>query len=195
MWFGYNYDWFKSIKTVLKSVLLSVRESVVVHDWDTTTGLGLRKKNREMPGMDDLVVYMQTVVKYNTFYIHHPRGAKRPRGGVYTNCYIFQQFAYTPPNRPHQPFPFFFLCPNPVVMYIFGVPIGYKSIKTVLKSVSIKTVLKSVLLSVRNEARHCSGELQFFSWPDRKIWIWARNWPSQMLRTQETDRHKFHWPI
>jgi len=39
--------------------------------------------------------------------IHHPGGAKRPRGGVYTNCCILQQFAYTPPNRPHQPFPYF----------------------------------------------------------------------------------------
>jgi len=41
----------------------------------TTTGLGPRKR-REMAGVDDLVVYMQTVVKYNTFYIHHPGGAK-----------------------------------------------------------------------------------------------------------------------
>ena len=48
-----------------------------------------------MAGVDDLVVYMQTVVKYNTFYIHHPGGAKRPRGGVYTNCCILQQFAYS----------------------------------------------------------------------------------------------------
>jgi len=55
----------------------------------TTTGFGSRK-NREMAGVDDLVVY------------------KRPRGGVYTNCCILQQFAYTPPNRPHQPFPYFF---------------------------------------------------------------------------------------
>ena len=47
----------------------------------TTTGFGPRK-NREMAGVDDLVVYMQTAVKYNTFYIHHPGGAKRPRGGV-----------------------------------------------------------------------------------------------------------------
>jgi len=35
-------------------------------------------------------------------------GAKRPRGGMYTNCCILQQFAYTPPNRPHQSFPYFF---------------------------------------------------------------------------------------
>jgi len=67
----------------------------------TTTGLGHRK-NREMAGVDDLVVYMQTAVKYNTFYIHKPGGAKRPRGGVYTNCCI------SPPNRPHQQFPYFF---------------------------------------------------------------------------------------
>ena len=36
----------------------------------TMTGLGPRK-NREMAGVDDLVVYMQTAVKYNSFYIHH----------------------------------------------------------------------------------------------------------------------------
>jgi len=36
----------------------------------TTTGFG-PGKNREMAGVDDLVVYMQTAVKYNTFYIHH----------------------------------------------------------------------------------------------------------------------------
>jgi len=72
----------------------------------TTTGFGPRKK-REMSAVDDLV-YMQTAVKYNTFYMHHPGGAKRPRGGVHTNCCISQQFAYTPPNRPHQPFPYFF---------------------------------------------------------------------------------------
>ena len=41
-----------------------------------------------MAGVDDLVVYMQTVVKYSSLYIHHPGGAK----------------------------------PNPVVVYIFGVP-------------------------------------------------------------------------
>ena len=50
----------------------------VIHNFGTpkiytTTGLGPRKK-REMAGVDDLVVYMQTAVKYNTFYIHHPGG-------------------------------------------------------------------------------------------------------------------------
>jgi len=53
----------------------------------TTTGFGHRK-NREMAGVDHLVVYMQDGVKYNTFYIHHPGGSKRPRAGVYTNCDI-----------------------------------------------------------------------------------------------------------
>ena len=36
----------------------------------TTTGLGPRK-NREIAGVDDLVVYMQTAVKYSSLYIHH----------------------------------------------------------------------------------------------------------------------------
>jgi len=40
-----------------------------------------------MAGVDDLVVYMQTAVKYSSLYIHHPGG------------------------------------PNPVVVYIFGVPL------------------------------------------------------------------------
>jgi len=53
----------------------------------TTTGFGLRK-NREMAGVDLLEVYMQTAVKYSSF--------------------VLQQFAYTPPNGPHQPFPYFF---------------------------------------------------------------------------------------
>jgi len=73
----------------------------------TTTGLGPRK-NREMAGVDDLVVYVQTAVKYSSLYIHHPGGASRPQGGVYRKCRILPQFAYTPPNRPHQPFPYFF---------------------------------------------------------------------------------------
>jgi len=41
----------------------------------TTTGFGLRK-NREMAGVDHLVVYTQTAEKYSTFYIHHPGGAQ-----------------------------------------------------------------------------------------------------------------------
>ena len=35
-------------------------------------------------------------------------GLERPRGGVHRKCCILQQFAYTPPNHPHQPFPYFF---------------------------------------------------------------------------------------
>ena len=38
----------------------------------TTTGFGPRK-NSEMVNVDDLVVYMQTLVEYYTFYIHHPK--------------------------------------------------------------------------------------------------------------------------
>jgi len=44
----------------------------------TTTEFGPRK-NREMAGVDDLVVYMQTAVKYSSLYIHFPGGAKCPR--------------------------------------------------------------------------------------------------------------------
>ena len=72
----------------------------------TTTGLGPRK-NREMAGVDDLVVYMQTVVKYSSLYIHHPGGASRPRGGVYRNCCILQQFVYTPKIVHTSHFPIF----------------------------------------------------------------------------------------
>ncbi len=75
-----------------------------------------------MAGVDHLVVYMQTAVKYNTLYIRHPGGAERPWGGVYTNRGILQKFAYTPRNGAHQPFPYFFPSPNPVVVYIYGVP-------------------------------------------------------------------------
>jgi len=61
----------------------------------TTTGLG-PGKNKEMAGADDLVLYMQTAVKYSSLHIHHQ--------AVHTN---------------HFPI---FLGPNPVVVYIFGVP-------------------------------------------------------------------------
>ena len=73
----------------------------------TTTGFGLRK-NKKMVGVNHLLVYMQIGVKQNTFYFHLPGGAQRPRGGVYTNCSILQQFAYTPRNCLHQPFSYFF---------------------------------------------------------------------------------------
>jgi len=53
----------------------------------TTTGFGLRK-NREMAGVGYLVVYMQIAVKDNTFYIHHPGGAKGPRV-VYIQTVVF----------------------------------------------------------------------------------------------------------
>jgi len=50
----------------------------------------------EMAGVDDLVVYMQTAVKYSSLYIHHPGGASRPRGGVYRKCCILPQFGVKP---------------------------------------------------------------------------------------------------
>ena len=60
-----------------------------------------------MGGVYHFLVYMQTAPTYNTFYIHHNGGAGRPRGGVYTNCSILGQFAYTPRNGVHQPFSYF----------------------------------------------------------------------------------------
>ena len=53
----------------------------------TTTGIGPRK-NREMAGVDDLVVYTQTAVKYNTFYIHTP-GVRSAPGVVYIQTVVF----------------------------------------------------------------------------------------------------------
>ena len=61
----------------------------------TTTGLGPRK-NREMAGVDDLVVYIQTAVFYISLHI---------------------------PKSSTPAISLFFLGPNPVVVYIFGVPI------------------------------------------------------------------------
>jgi len=56
----------------------------------TTTGLGPRK-NREMAVVDDLVVYMQTAVKYWTFYIHHPGGA----AVFHSSLHIHHQIVHT----------------------------------------------------------------------------------------------------
>jgi len=70
-------------------------------------GLGLEKK-KKMAGVYHFLVYMQTASKYNTFYIHHHGGTQRPRGGVYTNCGILEQFAYTPGRGIHQAFSYFF---------------------------------------------------------------------------------------
>jgi len=88
----------------------------------TTTGFGPRKI-REMAGVDDLVVYMQTAVKYSSLNIH------RPRGGVYTNCCILQQFCIYTTRSSTPAVPLFFLGPNLVVVYISGVPIGYPNQK------------------------------------------------------------------
>ena len=60
----------------------------------TTTGFGPRK-NREMAGVDDLVVYMQTVVKYNTFYIHHPGVVYIESVVFYHSLHIHHQIVHT----------------------------------------------------------------------------------------------------
>ena len=53
----------------------------------TTTGLGPRK-NREMAGVDHLVVYMQTAVKYRVCIYTTP-GALRAPGVVYIESVVF----------------------------------------------------------------------------------------------------------
>jgi len=37
--------------------------------------------------------------------------------------FIFEEFAYTPGNGIYQPFSYYFLSPNPVLVHINGVPI------------------------------------------------------------------------
>jgi len=88
------------------AVLWALGPTIGTPEIYTTAGLGPRK-NREMAGVDDLV-YMQTAVKYNSLYGIYTTPGARPRGGVYRKCCNLQKFAYTPPNRPHQPFPYFF---------------------------------------------------------------------------------------
>ena len=97
--------------------------------YTTTTGFGPRK-NREMAGVDDLVVYMQTAVKYDTFYIHHPGGASRPPGWcIYKTLYFTAVFIYTTKSSTPA-ISLFFLGPNPVVVYIFGVSISIPGISS-----------------------------------------------------------------
>jgi len=69
----------------------------------TTTGLGPRK-NWELAGVDDLVVYMQTDVKYSSLYIHHP-GALRAPGVVYIESVVFYSSFHIHHQSVHQPFP------------------------------------------------------------------------------------------
>jgi len=59
-------------------------------------------------------VYMQTAVKYNTFYIHHPGVEYIQTVLFYSSLHIHHQMVHTS----HFPI---FLGPNPVVVYIFGV--------------------------------------------------------------------------
>ena len=87
----------------------------------TTTGFGPRK-NKEMAGVDDLMGYMQTAVKYNTFYIHHP-GARSAHGVVYIRTAVFYSSLHIHHQIVHTSHFPIFLSPNPVVVYIFEVPI------------------------------------------------------------------------
>ena len=81
----------------------------------TTTGFGPRK-NKKIAGVYHVLVYMQTVVKYNTFYIHHPGGAQRFRGGTlyFTAVCIYTKKCSTPDIF------LFLLGPHPVVLYTWG---------------------------------------------------------------------------
>jgi len=84
----------------------------------TTTGFGPRK-NREMAGVDDLVVYMQTAVKY-TVCIYTTPGALRAPGVVYIESVEFTAVCRNTTKSSTPAFSLFFLGPNPVVVYIFG---------------------------------------------------------------------------
>jgi len=87
----------------------------------TATGCG-PTKNTEMAGVNHLVVYMQPAVKYNTFYIHHPGGAKRPRALCTYKLRYFTAVCIFTPKRSTPAFSLFSLGPDPVVGYIFGAP-------------------------------------------------------------------------
>jgi len=72
-----------------------------------------------MAGVDHLVVYMQTAVKYNTFYIHH--SGEAPLGwGIYKLLYFTTVCIYTT-TLSTPAIALFFLGPNLLVVYIFGV--------------------------------------------------------------------------
>ena len=92
----------------------------------TTTGFGPRN-NLEMAGVDDLVVYMQTAVKIQHFLYTPPRGREAPpRWCIYkllnfTAVCIYTTKSSTPAMSRN------FLSPNPVVVYIFGVPIHHST--------------------------------------------------------------------
>jgi len=53
-------------------------------------------RNEKMAGVDNFLVYVQTAVEHNTYYIHHPGGAACPRGGVYTNCVLYSSLHIRP---------------------------------------------------------------------------------------------------
>jgi len=75
-----------------------------------------------MAGVDDLVVYMQTAVKYNTFYIHHPGGGEAPPGWCIYKLLYFKAVCIYTTKWSTPAISLFFLGSNPVVVYIFGLP-------------------------------------------------------------------------
>jgi len=81
----------------------------------TTTGFGPRP-NKKTAGAYHFLVYMPTAQ-----ICHTRRASGAPHAG--TPRPVLEQFAYRPGNRIHQPFTFFVLGPNPVVVFRNGVPI------------------------------------------------------------------------
>ena len=90
----------------------------------TTTGFAPRK-NKEMAGVDDVVVYMQIAVKYNTFYIHHPGGAKRFRGWCIFKLLYFTRVCIYTTKSSTPAISLFILGPNPVVVKKKVLRIGF----------------------------------------------------------------------
>ena len=113
-----------------RSLILSRYFSVMIRQYYlgtqkiyTTTGFGPRK-NTEMAGVDYLAVYMQFAIKYSSLYIHHPGSAP---GVVYIESVVFTAVCIYTTKSSTPAISVFFLCPNPVVVYIFGVPTLYMS--------------------------------------------------------------------
>jgi len=92
-------------------------------------------KNREMAGVNHAVVYMQTALKYNTFYVHHPGGASL----YFTAVCTYTTKSSTPAIS------LFSLGPHPVVVYVFGVPIADASQRPQRLSQRLSKVVVCVL--------------------------------------------------
>ena len=74
-----------------------------------------------MVGLDHFLVYMQTAAKY-WICIYTTPGALRAPGVVYIESPVFDSSLHIPKNWSTPAIFLFFLSPNPVVVYIFGVP-------------------------------------------------------------------------